>query len=142
MRHNPYTELPAQRDPRATNPEKHGLTSEVIRREEQESFDRALEALKQQYQPQGVVEAAAVRRLAALTVRLERARRVDRDAHAMCYSDAGVDPVAFEHLVSTIDRYERAIGRALAKTFNLLGRAQKQRDGEAVPSEVVVEFLW
>jgi hypothetical protein len=130
-------------DPRSLNALKHGLTASRVLAAEEEAFAAALGSLREEAHPAGPHEEALVRRMAHLTVRLDRAGDLERALYARCHAEDGAfNTLAFERLTATVGRYERAMARALAKTSHELERLQAKRAGEAVPSPQIVDFNW
>ena len=136
-------------EPRTLNALTHGLTSARVLREEGAAFDRVLGRLVLEHDPRTVMEQALVRRIARMIVRLERAALVDAVTFANCFSEdpeSGRDelnPVALEGLIATVNRYELAIGRALAKAHHELERLESRREpGAASVPPVIVDFNW
>ena len=139
-------------DCRAGNALTHGLTAQRVLEAEREAYEQHHMKLELEYEPETAAERALVRRVARLIVRLDRAARVDAVAFANCWYDRpgadgddtgrDLDMRALHNHVQTIDRYERALGRALAKAIHELERLICARTGEAVVQPCVIDFNW
>ena len=134
-------------DPRARNPVTHGLSASHVLETEQAEYDLALADLIEEHHPLGPVENALCKRMARLSVRLNRAGRVEAEAYAACFEVGAqgqieLNHLLFKQLVETIGRYELSMGRALAKTQHELERMLAKRQGENVCLPAIVDFNW
>lgn len=135
-------EKPGAVDPRARNALKHGLTAKHVHEAELAAFEAAFTELVQTHAPVGPHELALCKRIAHLTVRLGRAGELEGELFAACYEEGAFDQLAFERLVHSIGRYERAIARSLAKTGHELERLINKRSGDPVAVPSIVDFNW
>ncbi len=151
------------------NARKHGLVSKgVTELDEPQRFQSFLADLKKELEPVGILAGECIDQIAALTMRIRRARRLEAEAFTAHLNPAHIvhhagtltalDPDAFgrdeivdaglpaqvsmdvvDQINRTILRYESDAERKLSRWLNQLERLQRAQRGETVPAPVALD---